>query len=227
MTFITFEGGDGSGKTSQTQMLHDFFISQNIKSVLTKEPGGTPLANQIRQLLLSQEIQDPATEFALLTAARRDHVLNFIQPHLDRGIIVICDRFLDSSIVYQGIVKGLDTNHMMKIHHDLVGNLKPDITFLLDIDPNVSIKRLNDNNRILNHYDSQALGFHKNIRNAFLHVASQSVNRVIVIDASRSIDEIHSEVALHAKHYLANHKNSDYLAIQSGAVNPNSVTSIN
>ena len=199
MTFITFEGCDGSGKTSQVKMLHDFFVNQGIPSVTTKEPGGTVLAEKLRQILLQQEIEDPATEFALLTAARRDHMINFIKPHLEKGTVVISDRFFDSSIAYQGLVKGLEIDKMIRIHNDLVGSLEPNITFLLDIDPGISLKRLGDNGRILNHYDSQSIDFYSRIREAFLQIAKRFPDRIVILDANRSIEDI----ALEIRNYIA------------------------
>src|SRR5690349_390331 len=100
--FITFEGCEGSGKTTQARLLLSYLEKCNIRAVITKEPGGTKLANQIRSFLLSEEVQDPMTEFLLITAARRDHLQQFIQPHLGAKYFVICDRFLDSSLAYQG-----------------------------------------------------------------------------------------------------------------------------
>lgn len=188
--FITFEGCDGSGKTSQAKLLQIFLSSHGIDVVLTKEPGGTELANKIRSLLLENEIKDAKTEFALLTAARRDHVVNFIYPHLEAGAIVICDRFFDSSLVYQGIVKGLDLDDMIKINRLLVGDIKPDLTFLLDMPVEENIKRLMANDRIVNHYDAKPADFCDKIRKGFLLIAQQYNDRFCILNASLTLEEI-------------------------------------
>ena len=197
MTFITLEGGEGSGKTSQAKILQQYLSDCNIKSIITKEPGGTVLADQLRSLLLSKEIKDAATEFALLTAARRDHVMNLIRPKLAEGFVVICDRFLDSSLVYQGFVKGLDMEMMMRVHQYLVGDITPDITFLLDIDPEISTKRLRNNDRVFNHYDASGIEFHKKIREGFLKISERFSSRVVVINAGESSDNVAFQIRFH------------------------------
>jgi len=194
MHFITFEGCDGSGKTTQIKLLSNYLKDIRIDCVTTKEPGGTPLAEKIRTLLLTSEIEDSATEFALLSAARRDHLLTLIQPALERKITVICDRFLDSSLVYQGIKKGLDINLMINIHQKLISELEPSITFLLDIEPENIAKRFENNSRELNHYDLKPLSFHKSIREGFLLLAKKFPNRIIIINANQDIDHVTKEI---------------------------------
>jgi dTMP kinase len=199
--FITFEGCDGSGKTTQMKMLETQLKNSGHDVIVTKEPGGTPLAEKIRSIILESEIKDVATEFALLCAARRDHIINLILPALQSGRLVLCDRFLDSSIVYQGLTKGLDLDLIIEIHDRLLGGLEPDLTFLLDLDPKIALSRLNNalitnnlntkNNllakREINHYDDKPLDFHNKIRDNFLKVASKFEYRFLVINANQDI----------------------------------------
>lgn len=195
MYFITFEGCDGSGKTTQVSLLTNHLQSRGLKCITTKEPGGTPLAQEIRSLLLKSEVKDPITEFALFSAARRDHIINLIQPSLVQGITVICDRFFDSSLVYQGLRKGLDLDFMFDIHKKVVGTLEPSLTFLLDLAPEIIIERLQRSaNREINHYDAQPISFHKSIREGFLLLAEKFPSRIIVINASQPIENIAKEI---------------------------------
>ena len=195
MYFITFEGCDGSGKSTQVELLVQRFKSIGIDCVQTKEPGGTQLAQEIRLLLLKSEKEDPATEFALLSAARKDHIRNLIEPALKNDTVVICDRFLDSSLVYQGIGKGLDIELMLDIHKKLVGTLEPTITFLLDLEPAIISSRLkSSSNREVNHYDRQPTSFHQTIREGFLLLAKRFSKRIHVIDANRDTDIIAQEI---------------------------------
>ncbi|WHQ46817.1 MAG: dTMP kinase [Candidatus Midichloria sp.] len=195
MYFITFEGCDGSGKTTQISLLANHLQSIGLKYIITKEPGGTPLAQEIRSLLLKSEIKDPVTEFALLSAARRDHVTNLIRPSLAQNITVICDRFFDSSLVYQGIKKGLDWDFMVDVHRKLVDNLEPSLTFLLDLEPEMIIERLQrSNNREINHYDAQPTSSHNLIREGFLFLAKKFPSRIIVVNANQPIKNIAKEI---------------------------------
>ncbi|MDA0939250.1 MAG: dTMP kinase, partial [Proteobacteria bacterium] len=161
--FITFEGCDGSGKSTQANLLTETLRKEGYIVCLTKEPGGTELADAIRSLILNKEVKDAAVEFLLLSAARRDHMNNIILPALQKGMIVICDRFIDSSIVYQGIVKGLNINTIKQVHLDFMHNLYPDLTFLLDIKPQNAIKRLKKRGGELNCYDVKSFDFFSKI----------------------------------------------------------------
>ena len=195
MCFVTFEGCDGSGKSTQVALLVQRLKNAGINCIQTKEPGGTPLAQEIRYLLLKSEIKDPATEFALLSAARRDHVQNVIELALKNNTIVVCDRFLDSSLVYQGIRKGLNLELMLDVHKKLVGTLEPTITFLLNLEPETIVSRLKNNlGREINHYDRQHINFHKTIQEGFLLLAKKFPQRICVIDASKNIELIAQEI---------------------------------
>lgn len=191
MKFITFEGCEGSGKTTQIALLHEYLNRKGIKTVRTKEPGGTAIADRIRELVLSSEIKDSMTEFLLITAGRREHVNNFIKPNLVNGISVLSDRFFDSSCVYQGFAKGLATEIMIAMNYYAVGDIQPDLTFLLDIEPQTAIARVaQDNARLHNHYDMKGVEFYQQIRKGFLHIAELFPKRIYVIDASQTERQI-------------------------------------
>lgn len=192
--FITFEGIEGSGKTTQAKALAKYLKLNGTNIVLTREPGGTSLAEKIRQLILDgQGINDPLTELMLLTAARRDHVENLIKPALFKGSIVICDRFIDSTIAYQGYGKGLDIDKIVKIHEIALGAFKPDLTFLIDVDPKIALSRIKAG-RETNHYDNREIDFHTTIRNAFLDCAQNDPKRFCIIDGNNTHDETSSTI---------------------------------
>lgn len=193
--FITFEGCEGSGKSTQAKLAYNALLKKGKKVVLTREPGGTALAEKIRRTLLAGGgIVDPLTEFLLISAARRDHVENLIKPMLNQGNIVICDRFFDSSFAYQGYAKGLDLKLIKQVIELSIGKFKPDITFIMDINPQTAMARIDNNKRIDNHYDNMNLEFHNAIRNAFLILAKKDKNRITVIDSSREIKSIHDKI---------------------------------
>ncbi len=191
--FITFEGVDGSGKSTQAKALVEYLNSIGKKAVFTREPGGTILAEKLRDIILSDHIEDALTEFMIICAARRDHVKNFISPKLQDGEYVICDRFLDSSLVYQGYAKGLDLALIKQLHTICIGPFFPDITFVLDVPYSIAssrIERLRDQN---NHYDSKGALFFDSIQRAFLEIAN-SKPRYHLINGTKSQDEIQQKI---------------------------------
>ena len=193
--FITFEGAEGGGKTTQAKLLKEYLEANGKKVVLTREPGGTELAEKLRSILLNdKEIKDSVTELLIVTAGRRDHLENFIKPHLKEGFIVICDRFIDSSFAYQGFGKGLDFTTIQTIHQIALGDFKPDITILIDIESEMAIERIKKGRAGNNHYDYKGLEFHKKIRNGFLKLAESNQDRFYVINGNEDIDVIHKKV---------------------------------
>jgi len=194
--FITFEGCEGSGKSTQAKLLESYFSKHNIFSLLTREPGGTALAEKLRSVLLSgDKITDPLTEFLILSAARRDHVENKIKPALKNNINVICDRFIDSSLAYQGYGKGLSLKKMEDIFDITIDDFTPDITFLIDIDPARALERIFKNRaNEQNHYDKMDLAFHSKIRYGFLELANRNQSRIHVLDGSKEPEIIHEEI---------------------------------
>ncbi|MFI4983963.1 MAG: dTMP kinase [Rickettsiales bacterium] len=194
--FISFEGGEGSGKSTQAKMLAEFFRAQGKDVILTREPGGTEIAEEIRTVILSKaQINDPLTEMLLLSAARRDHVENLIKPALALGKVVISDRFVDSSVVYQSYVKELDIVVLNKLINISIGDFAPDITFLIDVAVEIGLARIASNRRQdTNHYDNQNLEFHQKVREGFLDLAHKNIERMMIIDGGQDIEEVSKSV---------------------------------
>ena len=192
MKFITFEGIEGSGKSTQSKKLHAYFLKKSQDAILTREPGGTKASEQIREILITQENLESKTELLLNFASRNEHVEKLIKPSLQNNKIVICDRFFDSTYAYQGSAMGVDFALIDKIKDLTIGDFAPDVTFLIDIDVETSLKRLvnrNDNNR----YDGFSIDFHQKVRDGFLKIAKQN-SRIKIIDGTKSEDEIFSEI---------------------------------
>jgi len=193
--FITFEGGEGTGKSIQAKMLSDFLISKGKNVIITREPGGTDLAEEIRKIVLigDPEKLNPLTESLLYLAARSDHWLRRIKPSLDSGNIVISDRFHDSSVVYQGICKGVNPSILNQVFREITQGISPDRTYLIDLDPKIGISRsLSRKGNNETRFEKMDLKFHEKVREGFLNLAKSDKKRFRVIDGSLSIDEIHS-----------------------------------
>lgn len=199
--FITLEGGEGSGKSTQLGLLKDWLTQHYKKPVVTtREPGGTPAAERIRQLLVSKERKahalDAMGETLLLTAARRDHVLQVIKPALLRGEIVLCDRFTDSTHVYQNLLGGVDGTLIDWLGKHFLDGITPDITIIFDIDPKNSLWRSmlwrNDDSK--KWFTDATMQFHIDVRRGFLRLAKQDPNRFIIIDASQEIKTVHASI---------------------------------
>ena len=193
---ITFEGGEGTGKSTQSKLLYDYLKSKTKDVILTREPGGCTESENIRNLLVKGNINkwDPITESLLHNAARREHIKNIIKPALLKNKIVICDRYIDSTMAYQGIGQGVNLNFLNILSKEVTENIVANITFIFDIDPDISLKRAkkrdkNTNNR----YENFDISFHRNIRNYFKSLINTN-KRYILIDAANSIEEIHSKI---------------------------------
>ncbi len=200
--FITFEGCEASGKSTQALILRDYLLGKGYKVFLTKEPGGTILANKLRDIILHNEIIDVLTEFLLLSAARRDHILE-IKHKLNEGYFVISDRFYDSSIAIQSVAKGLDLQLVNYITENILEGIHPNITFLLDINIETLYRRLQNSDRLINFYDQKDRHFHKRVKEGFLQIAKQDrSDRIVTIDAANDIEIISEEI----KNYIANLK---------------------
>ena len=197
--FITFEGGEGTGKSTQCRMLADALMQKNIPTVLTREPGGSPGAEEIRNLLVTGDKGrwDAMTETLLFMAARRNHLTTKIWPALSENKVVICDRFLDSTLAYQGYGYGKNQeaiNQIQSVYHLIAGDFQPDLTIILDIDPQVGLRRSCERaGNTEKRFESMDITFHQNLRSGFLELA-QTSNRYVVINADQSIDEIHYQI---------------------------------
>ena len=192
--FITFEGGDGSGKSTQVNLLKDYLENLNFETIKTREPGGTPSAEILRDLLTTGEVEKwtPMSEALLMWASRYEHLIQVIEPALNSGKNVICDRFYDSTYAYQGVAHNLGIDKMEKLKKIIIGDIEPDVTFVLDIDPKVGLKRSLDRSNQENRFESYNIDFHNKIRSAFLEIANKNKNRCVVIDASLNEQEINN-----------------------------------
>jgi len=189
--FITFEGGEGTGKSTQAKILYNHLISNNIETVLTREPGGCEESEAIRQLLVKGSIDkwDSITEALLHNAARREHIKRVIQPSLLANKVVICDRFTDSTMAYQGQGQGVNQKFLINLIQEVTENIMPDFTFVFDMDIKNSLTRANKRDKNNNRYEKFNNDFHQKIRTYFLSLVNKD-KRYILIDASDSIENI-------------------------------------
>ena len=191
--FITLEGPEGSGKTTAVDYAVSKLEEMGYKIVRTREPGGTPISEQIRNVILDKAntAMDERTEALLYAASRRQHLVEKVWPALKEGKIVICDRYLDSSLAYQGGARGLGIENILNVNNFATEGTFPDLTLLFDIDPQIGLARIAANaNREVNRLDLEKLDFHNKVRNTFLELAKRYPERFIVIDASKSREEV-------------------------------------
>jgi dTMP kinase len=189
--FITFEGLDGSGKSTQAELLAEAVRGTGLDVVTTREPGGTPLGEHVRELLLSGDEISPWAEAALFTAARAELVDRVIAPALEIGAVVICDRYLDSSLAYQGVARGLGVDRVLELNLPAIRGQLPDRTFLLEIDPADAARRVGENGDRIEREDEQ---FRQQVANAYRLLAETFPQRIEVIDGTRPPVEIAKEI---------------------------------
>jgi dTMP kinase len=192
--FISFEGIEGCGKSTQAKKLHEFFLSEKKDAILTREPGGTPAGEKIRSILIDEAIKklEAKTEIFLNFASRLEHVEKLIKPALEAKKIVISDRFFDSTYAYQGDAFGVDKKLIDEVRKITISDFEPDITFLIDVPLEVAFKRIEgrkDNNR----YEKLGMAFHKKVRDGFLNLAKKNP-RIKVIDGTKNPQEIFTEI---------------------------------
>ncbi len=198
--FITFEGPEGSGKSTQLRRLGARLRAQGRQVLETAEPGGTPIGMQIRRVLLDAKNHElrPTTELLLMFAARAQNVDELILPALSRGEIVLCDRFTDSSLVYQGVARGLGADAVYEVDRIACRGLVPDLTIVVDIATELGLERAHGRNRktqdVETRLDEQTLDFHRRVRDAYLQLASDEPNRVKLIDGSGSEESVEKDV---------------------------------
>jgi len=193
---ITFEGPEGSGKSSQISRLAAFIEAHGFSIVTTREPGGTAIGDQIRDCLhdVNNTEMIAATEFLLYSASRAQLVKELIRPALIEGKIVLCDRYADSTIAYQGYGRKLDLADLKQITHFATDGLKPDLTFLLDIDVERGLARRMEGNAEMNRLDLEAVAFHRRVRDGYHKLAQAEPQRWYVIDADRSVDSVQADL---------------------------------
>lgn len=194
--FITLEGGEGTGKSTQVRLLCARLQGAGVEALATREPGGSPGAEAIRKLLVSGAVDrwEPITEALLHFAARRDHVLNVIEPALARGAWVVSDRFADSTIAYQGYGQGADLQSLEQMYALAVGDLAPDLTLMLDLPVEAGLARAAARPDRGSRYERMDRAMHERLRAGFLEIAKQDPSRCIVIDAAPSEDAVHDTV---------------------------------
>jgi dTMP kinase len=194
---ITFEGGEGTGKSTQAARLKSALEAKGKRVVLTREPGGSPGAEQIRKLLVEGEPErwTPLSETLLFLAARADHVARLIEPVLAEGSWVVSDRFSDSTYVYQGIARGLGVETVRRLHEAALGSFAPDLTIVLDLDPEEGLKRAGGRSHgAENRFERFDATFHRKLRAAFIDIAGSEPDRCVLIDASRTLDDVAADV---------------------------------
>ena len=191
--FITIEGPEGSGKSTATETVINKLRELGYDVLKTREPGGTPISEQIRNVILDKDnkAMDGRTEALLYAAARRQHLVEKVWPAVKEGKIVICDRYIDSSLAYQGGARGLGIDNIVDINMFATENTWPDLTLLFDISPDLGLERISLNkNREVNRLDLETLEFHKKVRQTFLNLAEKYSDRFVIIDASKGRDEV-------------------------------------
>lgn len=205
--FITIEGPEGAGKTTIIGMLATKLKEQGIKVIVTREPGGIPIAEQIREVILNKEntAMDARTEALLYAAARRQHLVEKVLPHLQEGSIVLCDRFIDSSLAYQGHARGLGIDEVYSINHFAIEGMMPDVTLYFDIDPELGLDRIGQHKgREVNRLDLEELHFHQKVREGYQLLLNRFKDRMVMIDASQPLEDVF-QIALSKLVKVINH----------------------
>lgn len=195
--FVTIEGPEGSGKTSAMQIVKARLESEGHSVVMTREPGGTKISEQIRNVILDPDNteMDPRTEALLYAASRRQHLVEKIWPSLQEGKIVFCDRYLDSSLAYQGVARGLGVDRILEVNSYATEGTFPDLTVLFDIDPVLGLERINRNkDREVNRLDMEKVSFHNQVRSGYLELSRRFPERYFVVDASLPLEEVSAVV---------------------------------
>ncbi|WP_044895820.1 dTMP kinase [Bacillus alveayuensis] len=196
--FFSFEGPDGAGKTTIIQLVEKFLAEQDFEVIATREPGGIEIAEKIRAVILNPEHKsmDARTEALLYAAARRQHLVERVIPALNEGKIVLCDRFIDSSLAYQGFARGLGVDEVLAINEFAINGCMPSLTIYFDLDPKIGLERINKNKlREINRLDMESFSFHYKVREGYLQLVKRFKDRIIQVDANRTIHEVFEETA--------------------------------
>lgn len=195
--FIVFEGGEGTGKTTAIESIYDWIKEKGFNCIKTREPGGIKISEEIRQVILNKENtnMDGRTEALLYAAARRQHLIEKVIPALESGYIVLCDRFIDSSLAYQGYARGLGIDEVMSINKFAIGEYMPDLSIIFDLDPKIGLERISRNNeREVNRLDLEKLDFHERVREGYNIIYNSDTNRRIKINAEKSKEDVFKEI---------------------------------
>jgi dTMP kinase len=202
MMFITLEGIEGSGKSTQIHHICHFLKTSGWRCVSTREPGGTQIGKRIRSVLLDPDstVMDPATELLLYTADRIQHIQEIVLPAIAEGRIVVCDRYFDATMAYQGFARGLDMTMIQNLHRFVCADLKPDLTFLLDLSPEVGLKRAwhqleaGARTHAESRFENEAIAFHERVRAGYLTIARNEPNRFRIIDAAQTEAQVQAQI---------------------------------
>lgn len=202
--FITFEGGEGSGKTTIIETLKKELMTLGFDVIQTREPGGSRIAEQIRKVILDKENTelDPLAEALLYAASRRQHLKEVVIPALQTEKIVLCDRYIDSSLVYQGYARGIGIEEVYEMNQFATNGLLPNLTLLIDLDPNKGLERIKYNQREVNRLDLEQLSFHEKVRCGYLEVQKRFPNRIKLIDGARTLEAVYQDVLQEVKQIL-------------------------
>ena len=194
--FITFEGGEGAGKSTQIRVLAAHLATARVRHVVTREPGGSPGAEEIRQLLVTGAADrwSALSETLLFYAARVDHWERVIRPALEAGTVVLCDRFADSTIAYQAYAGGMDCNQIEALHDLVLPGVQPDLTLILDLPPEAGLHRAVNRAGAEERFESKGIAFHERLRAGFLDIAARHAVRCVVIDANRPVEAVSESV---------------------------------
>jgi dTMP kinase len=195
--FITFEGPDGAGKTTILNMLSEEFREKGIDAVFTREPGGIRIAEQIREVILNKENteMDSRTEALLYAAARRQHIVEKVIPALNEGKLIICDRFIDSSLAYQGFAREIGIDDVYSINMFAIDGVMPEVTLYFDIEPERGLMRISGNDgREVNRLDLEKMDFHLKVQQGYKHLIDKFPERIKVINADQSLDDVYRDV---------------------------------
>ncbi|WHY19514.1 dTMP kinase [Paenibacillus sp. G2S3] len=195
--FITLEGGEGSGKTTVLGRVAAYLQNRSMPYRITREPGGVEIAEKIRSIILDpvHTAMDARTEALLYAASRSQHLSEVVEPALREGLTVLCDRFVDSSLVYQGHARGLGMEEVWSINRFAIGDRMPDLTFYLDVDPEIGLSRIAANQeREVNRLDLESLSFHQKVREGYQILAQANPDRIVVLDANRPVHMVEQDI---------------------------------
>lgn len=194
--FITIEGGEGSGKTSVIIKLIEELNKRGYQTLSTREPGGSKIAEEIREVILNVENtnMDYMTEALLYAASRRQHLEEVVKPAIKEGKLVICDRYVDSSLAYQGHARGLGIDNVYEVNMYATGGFMPDLTIFIDVPPEVGLNRIKNNNRSVDRLDLEKMNFHNLVHEGYLKVYERFPNRIVRIDGNKPLEEVYEDL---------------------------------
>lgn len=205
--FITFEGPEGSGKTSVIKAVRDFLVKEGYDILTTREPGGSKIAEEIRDIILNKDNteMDAATEALLYAASRSQHYHEIVAPALAKGTIILCDRFIDSSLAYQGYARELGVDRVLDINRFGIGDVMPDVTIFVDVPPSLGLRRVFDNSgRKVDRLDLEPVAFHEKVYAGYMKLAERFEDRFVVIDGTNPVETVIEDTIQVLKSYLLN-----------------------